>query len=58
MCVLLGWANGQHAGPQQFDAGAAIHGPLEGFQSIDLSLCLAVTPDFGDRIANSCEVLT
>ncbi|MEA2726099.1 MAG: hypothetical protein QOF70_574 [Acetobacteraceae bacterium] len=33
ICVLLGWANGQHAGPQQFAAGAAVHGPLEGFQS-------------------------
>jgi hypothetical protein len=58
ICVLLGWANGQHAGPQQFDAGAAVHGPFEGFQTIDLPLCLAVTPDFGDRVAYGCEVLT
>src|SRR5271157_2494724 len=32
------------AGAEQFDAGAAIHGPFEHLQSIDLPLCLSAAP--------------
>jgi hypothetical protein len=58
ICVLFGRADGQHACPQQFDTGTALHSPLECLQSVDLTFGLAVAPGFGDRIANCCEVLT
>ena len=58
ICVLLGWADVQHACPQQFDTGAAVHGPLECLQPIDLTFGLAIAPGFGGRIPDSSEILT
>jgi hypothetical protein len=47
---LLDW---QHSRPQQCDARADEHGPLRGFQSIDLTFGLATVPGSGDG-AKSC----
>jgi hypothetical protein len=41
ICVLLGRADGQHACPQQFDTGTAVHCPLECLRSVDLTFGLA-----------------
>ncbi len=47
----------QHPCTQEFDAGAAVHGPLERLEAVDLSLCLAVAPRLGDRLADRGETL-
>jgi hypothetical protein len=50
---LLQW---QHSRPQQFDACAAEHGPLECFQSVDLAFGLATAPWFGDSVPDGVDV--
>jgi len=50
---LLDW---QHSCPQQFNARAAEHGPLEGFQSVDLAFGLATAPWFGDGVPDGVDV--
>ena len=50
---LLEW---QHSCPQQFDACAAEHGPLEGFQSVYLAVGLATAPWFDDGIPDGVDV--
>jgi hypothetical protein len=47
-----------HPGAEQFDASAAIHSPLDGFQSIDLALRLPVAPGIQHRVSHSIKVLT
>jgi hypothetical protein len=47
-----------HPGAEQFDAGAAIHSPLDGFQSIDLALRLSVAPGIQHRVSHSIKFLT
>ncbi len=44
--MLLRRADRQHACAEQFDTGAAVHGPFECFQPIDLTFGLAVAPGF------------
>ncbi len=51
--VLLQW---QHSCPQQFNARTTEHGPLEGFQSVDLTFGLATAPWFGDGFPDGVEV--
>ena len=46
-----------HASAEQIDAGAAIHGTLEGLQFVDLSLSLPVAPRLGDSVSNGLQVL-
>jgi hypothetical protein len=46
----------QHSYPQQFDACAAEHGPLESFQSVDLAFGLATAPWFGDGVPDGVDV--
>jgi hypothetical protein len=50
---LLQWL---HSRPQQFDACAAEHGPLECFQSVDLAFGLATAPWFGDSVPDGVDV--
>ena len=40
-----------HASAEQFDAGAAIRGTLEGLQFVDLSFGLSVAPRYKNRAA-------
>jgi hypothetical protein len=47
-----------HPGAEQFDAGAAIHGPLDRFQSIDLTLRLPIAPGLKHRVSDSIYILT
>jgi hypothetical protein len=46
-----------HPGAEQFNVGAAVHGPLDCFQSIDLALGLPTAPGFQHRVSDSVEVL-
>ena len=46
-----------HPGAEQFNAGAAVHGPLDCFQSIYLALGLPTAPGFQHRVSDSVEVL-
>jgi hypothetical protein len=46
----------QHSRPQQFDACAAEHGPLEGFQSADFAFGLATAPSFSDGVSDGVGV--
>ena len=48
----------QHPRSQQFDAGAAVHGPLEGLQPVDLTFGLSAAPSLGDCIPDGVEVST
>ena len=47
----------RHASAEQVDAGAAIHGSLEGLQLVDLSFGLPVAPRLQHGVANSLDVL-
>ena len=47
-----------HPGAEQFDAGAAIHCPLDRFQSIDLILRLPIAPGLKHRVSDSIYILT
>jgi len=47
-----------HPGAEQFDAGTAILGPLDCFQSIDLALRLPIAPGLQHGVSDSVEVLT
>ena len=47
-----------HPGAEQFDAGAAIHCPLDRFQSIDLTLRLPIAPGLKHRVSDSIYILT
>src|ERR1039457_529265 len=40
-----------------WNAGAAVHGPLDCFQSIDLALGLPTAPGFQHRVSDSVKVL-
>jgi len=44
-----------HPGAEQFNVGAAIHGPLNCFQSIDLALGLPTAPGFQHRVSDSAS---
>ena len=46
-----------HPGAEQFNVGAAVHGPLDCFQSIDLALGLPTAPRSQHRVSDSVEVL-
>ena len=46
-----------HASAEQIDAGAAIHGSLEGLQFVDLPFGLPVAPRLGDSVSNGLQVL-
>jgi hypothetical protein len=48
----------QHPRSLQFDAGAAVHGPLEGLQPVDLTFGLSAAPSLGDCIPDGVEVST
>ncbi len=46
----------KHSRPQQFDAHAAEHGSLEGFQSVELAFGLATASRFGDGVHDGVDV--
>jgi hypothetical protein len=54
--VILNWTEGDHSRAKQIDAGTAVHRPLEHLQPVDLTFCLAVASDLGNRIANRREI--
>ena len=46
-----------HPGAEKFNSGAAIHGPFDCFQSIDLALGLTIAPGLQHRVSDSVDVL-
>jgi hypothetical protein len=46
----------QHSGSEQFWACTTVHSALEGLQSIDLPLGLAVAPAFRQRVCDCVEI--
>jgi hypothetical protein len=46
----------QHPGAQELGARATVHSSLEGFQSVDLPLGLAVAPALGQRVPDGVDI--
>jgi hypothetical protein len=47
----------EHPGAQQFGAGSAVHGSLQGLEPIDLSFGLAIAPTLEHCVPDGVKVL-
>jgi hypothetical protein len=55
--VQIAFLQRHHPSAEQLNTGAAIHGSLEGLQSVDLSLGLPVAPRLGHSVPHRLQVL-
>ena len=57
LLVQIAFLQRHHPSAEQLDTGAAIHGSLEGLQSIDLSFGLPVAPGLRHSVPHRLQVL-